>query len=251
MEVWHALVLIGGGFVAGFVNAIAGGGSLITLPLLIFVGLPSAIANGTNRVSVIALTTSATLGYASKGVNPWPYNLWIGLAAIPGALIGAWLSVDISGELFNKILAGVMIVALVAILIDPIMKRKMGGEERMGVKQKAVTLFLFFLIGFYGGFIQAGIGFLMLASLSMVHRMDLAKANSIKMTVALIYTLAVLGFFIWQHKINWLYGMTLAVGTSTGAWIGSRWAVQRGKTWIRVILAVMVVLMAIKLFFFE
>lgn len=251
MELWHAPLLIGLGTIAGFINAVAGGGSLLTLPLLIFLGLPPAIANGTNRVSVLALTATAAGGYASKGINTFPYSLWLGLAAIPGALLGAWLAVDIDGDLFNKILAGIMIIALASILLDPIMKKKMGGVERMETKHKVINILLYFMIGVYGGFIQAGIGFVMLVTLSMVHRMDLAKANSIKVSVVFIYTLAVLGFFIWQDKVNWLYGITLAIGTSAGAWIGSRWAVKKGDIWIRVILVVMVVAMAVKLFFFD
>ena len=251
MEIWHALLLIGVGLIAGFINSVAGGGSLLTLPILIFLGLPPAVANGSNRISVLAQTAAAAGGYYSKGIRTFPYSLWVGLAAVPGALVGAWLAVDISGALFNKILAGVMIIALASILLGPWLKKKMGGVERMETRHKVLNILIFFLIGVYGGFIQAGIRFVMLVTLNMVHGIDLAKANSIKVSVVFIYTVAVLGFFIWKGKIDWMYGLTLAMGTSVGAWIGSRWAAKRGDLWIRVILVIMVIAMAIKLFFFD
>ena len=116
---WHYPLLILAGFIAGFINTMAGGGSLLTLPLLIFMGLPSAVANGTNRIAIFMSAFSATAGFKSKGVSNYPFNAYLGFAGLLGALIGAQIAIDIEGELFNKILAIIMIVVVLLIVFKP------------------------------------------------------------------------------------------------------------------------------------
>ena len=117
MEEWyHYLLLIAVGFAVGFINTVAGGGSLLSLPVLIFLGLPPSVANGTNRVAISIQNAMAVAGFKSKGVSTYPFNLYLGLSAIVGAILGAQLAVDIEGETFNKILAIIMI-AVVCIII--------------------------------------------------------------------------------------------------------------------------------------
>ena len=110
MEEWyHYVLLIAVGFAVGFINTVAGGGSLLSLPVLIFLGLPPSVANGTNRVAIVFQTALATAGFKSKQVSTFPFNLYLGISALFGAIIGAYIAVDIKGETFNKILAIVMI----------------------------------------------------------------------------------------------------------------------------------------------
>ena len=117
MEEWyHYLLLVGVGFVVGFINTIAGGASLISLPVLIFLGLPPSVANGTNRVAIVIQTAIGVAGFKSKGVSTYPYNLYLGISALLGAIIGAYIAVDIRGELFNRILAIIMIAVVVLIV---------------------------------------------------------------------------------------------------------------------------------------
>jgi uncharacterized protein len=246
MDYSQALFLIVIGVVAGFVNTVAGGGSLITLPILIFLGLPPSIANGTNRIALFFQNISAIAGFKSKGVFVFPYSLWVGVSALIGAVIGAQFSVQIRGELFNQILAVVMVAVVIITIINPI-KNPDEELERLGKKHQFIGVLLFFFIGIYGGFIQAGVGFIILGTLTFVNHISLVKANSIKVFVVFTYTIAAIIIFIMEDKINWVYGLTLAIGNMSGAWIASRWSVKKGDVWVRRFMIVMVTALAIKL----
>lgn len=248
MDYLQALFLIGVGVIAGFINTVAGGGSLLTLPILIFLGLPPAVANGTNRIALFFQNISGIAGFKSKGVFVFPFSLWIGLSALVGALIGAQFSVQIKGELFNQILAVVMVAVVIITIINPI-KDPAKTLERLGKKHQLISVVIFFFIGIYGGFIQAGVGFIVLGALTLVNHISLVRANSIKVFVVFIYTIAAVIVFIMEDKINWVYGLTLAVGNMTGAWIASRWSVKKGDVWVRRFMIVMVTVLAIKLWF--
>ena len=247
---YNLLILLGAGFVAGFVNVIAGGGSLITLPALIFLGLPPAVANGTNRLGILFQTSSGVAGFRSKGINTFPFSIYCGLSALVGSLIGAQIAVDIKGDVFNKILAIVMIAVVVLIVFKPKVSLETIVERTKG-KHLWISVIVFFFLGIYGGFINAGIGFVLLLFLSYFNHMTLVKANATKVTIVFIYTAAALIVFILNDKISWIHGLFLAVGNGIGAWISSRLSVRKGDGFIRIFLMVMVILMAIKLWFFD
>ena len=249
MSLFEAIVLIIAGTFAGFVNSIAGGGSLLIMPLLIFMGLPSAEANGSNRIAIFIQNIFGVAGYRSKGVYVFPFAFWVAIPAVLGAVIGSKIAVDVSDQLFNRILAIVMITVMAITILKP----KMIDLEEIAMTRKRiwVSVVLFFLLGIYGGFIQAGIGFLIIASLTSVHGFNMAKTNSIKVFVILCYTLAAVIIFYLEGKIRWEYGLTVAVGNSIGAWVGSRWSVGKSDRLIRLILLVMVLSLSIKLWFFN
>ena len=239
------LVIIG--FIAGILNTIAGGGSLLTLPLLIFLGLPPNIANGTNRVAIFIQNIFGTAGYKSKGIHTYPFNIYFGISALFGAVIGAKLAVDIKGDVFNKILAVVMLLVLFFIIKKP---KDIGLiKERLNGKHFWISLVVFFFIGIYGGFIQAGTGFLILLALNSINKLSLIKSNATKTVVVLIYTLSALLTFTYYGKVNWEYGLSLALGGATGAWFSSRWSVKKGDKTIRIVLIVVVLIMSVKLWF--
>lgn len=241
------LVLIG--FVAGVINILAGGGSLLTLPMLIFLGLPPGIANGTNRVAIFVQNIFSISGFRSKGVNTFPHSIYFGISAMLGAIIGAQIAVDISGELFNKILAVIMLFVVTYLVLN----RRTNYEdliERVTGKHLWISLILFFFIGIYGGFIQAGTGFLILLVLSGVNHFSLVKSNAVKVVVAFIYTISALAIFIYNDQVNWKYGLVLSIGNALGGWFASRWSVRKGDGLIKVFLVIMVSVMAIKLWFF-
>ncbi len=246
MDYLQAFFLIFIGVIAGFVNTVAGGGSLLTLPILIFLGLPPSIANGTNRVAIFLQNISGIAGFRSKGVYVFPYSIWVGISALLGAILGAQFSVNIKGDLFNQILAIIMIAVVVITIINPI-KNPNETLERFGKKHQAIGIITFFFIGIYGGFIQAGVGFIIMGSLTLINRISLVKSNSIKVFVVFTYTIAALAVFIIEDQINWMYGLILSVGNMTGAWVASRWSVGKGDVWIRRFMIVMVTALAIKL----
>lgn len=249
MEWTDVLIVIAAGFGAGFINTVAGGGSLITLPVLIFLGLPPAVANASNRVAIFAQNIFGVLGFRSKGVSAFPFSIWLSISALLGAILGAELAIDIDGDIFNKILAVVMIVVVFFTIFNPNTKPD-EVLERTGKKHTLISVSLFFLVGVWGGFIQAGVGFLIIAVLTSVNRFSLVKSNSIKVFVVLVYTVAALAVFIIEGKINWLFGLVLAVGNSAGGWVASRWSVEKGDKWVRIFLVLTVVALAIRLWFF-
>ena len=249
MQIYEYVLIIGVGLFAGFLNVVAGGGSLITLPILIFLGLPPSIANATNRVALVFQNISAVSGFNSKGVKVSRYSLYLGFATIPGAVIGAIVSTRLEGELFNRIIAIVMIGVIIITFFSP--KSITSTSEKMDRKHQIIGAITFFFIGLYGGFIQAGVGFLIIAAITNINHMSLVKTNAIKVFVIFFYTMAALAVFIWKGAINWEYGLSLAVGNSTGAWITSRWSVKVPEKIIKRILAITVTGLAIKLWFYS
>lgn len=248
-EWYYYPLLIATGFLVGFINTIAGGGSLISLPVLIFLGLPSSVANGTNRVAVGIQNVMATAGFMSKGVSTFPFNIYLGISALFGAILGARIAVDIKGETFNKILAIIMIVVVLLIVFKPKMKLE-ELQERLTGKPLWIAIIAFFFFGIYGGFINAGLGIVIILFLHYVNQMSLVRSNATKVVVVLIYTLAALVVFVLNDKVDWIVGLILAIGNGTGAWVASRFSVRKGDGFIRTFMVIMVVGMAIKLWFF-
>ena len=234
------------GTAAGFINVVAGGGSLITLPTLIFLGLPPAMANGTNRLAQLSQNSVAVYRFRRKGFFPLRTGLILGAAASAGAVIGSRVAVDIAPELFNRILAFVMLVVLILTLT--------GGERSAQASQQVwrrrLLLPAFFVIGIYGGFIQAGVGFLIMAVFSRISATSLVHANATKVMVVLIYTFPALAVFLLHGQVDWASGVVLAAGNATGAWLGAHFSVAKGDRWIKAVLTVTVSAMAVRLFFF-
>lgn len=243
-ELWQLFLLAGVGVLSGFLNVMAGGGSLLALPVLIFMGLPGNVANGTNRVAIVAQNVSAFTSFFSKGYSELRTMLTLALCAVPGAAMGAYLGTQVSGELFNRILGGLMIVLLI------LMSRK---QRDVAVIEKPRRLvlghFLMVAVGFYGGFIQAGVGFILMAVLYRVVGLDLVRVNAYKVFIIGIYTLVALAIFADKGQVLWLAGASLAVGTTIGGWIGAHFTVKRGERLIRVILNVVLIVMAVRLLF--
>ena len=247
-EVQEILLLLGIGFLAGVINTLAGGGSLLTLPLLIFLGLPPNVANATNRIGVWFNAFFAMRGFRSKGVDIGTYGIWLGVVALFGAALGSFIAVDIKGETFNKILA-VLIVFIIAYMVFG-NKQSGSSYEKMDTRSKVLGYIAFFGIGVYGGFIQAGVGYLIMSSLSLIHKFDMVKINMIKALSVVIYTLSAIGIFIFYDLINWELGIALAVGSSLGGWLTSRWSTKINDKYLRYFVMVTAFAFAIKLFFF-
>lgn len=249
LSLFELCVLSVAGVFAGFINVVAGGGSLITLPLMIFFGLPPAVANGTNRIGIIAQNIVAVSNFTRKGIFVFPYNLYAGLIAIVGSVIGSFLALDLDDKIFNRILSIVMI--LVALMILFKQKTVVENLKQTVVRNKVISFISFFFLGIYGGFIHVGIGFLMILVLTRINQFSLLKANSIKVFVALLFTISSVIVFILNDAINWEVGLTLAIGTSLGGFLGSHFSMKKGEKWIKRILILAIVVMAVKLWFFN
>jgi uncharacterized membrane protein YfcA len=171
------------------------------------------------------------------------------VSALIGSILGAYIAVDIKGETFNRILAIIMVLVVLIIVFKP--KVNVSElQERIQGKYRWLGMLAFFFIGIYGGFINAGIGFVIILFLHYFHRLSLVKANATKVAVVFLYTLAALVVFILNDKVMWKVGLVLAVGNGLGAWFSSRISVNKGDGYIKVFLVGMVIVMAIKLWFF-
>jgi hypothetical protein len=225
----------------------AGGGSMLSIPILIFMGLPSAVANGTNRVALLVQNLIAVTNYRQKGYFELKLALILGVPAFFGSVIGSRLAIDVSDTAFKNILAIVMIAVVVLIIWQPYKKFTPSGENLSKVRLLAAIV-SFFFVGMYGGFIQIGVGFLIMTSLHLLTGMDLVKINSLKVLVVLIYMTPSLIIFLINGKVNLLMGLTLAVGNGIGAWLGSNLTISGGEKWVKIILFVSVAFMAGRLF---
>lgn len=238
-----ALFLIGA--FTGVINVLAGGGSLLTLPMLIFLGLPAGVANGTNRVGILCQSITAIGGFRKKKMLPTGLALLCTLPALAGSYLGARWAVDINDRLFEQILAAIMIGILIFMLIDPVKKLR---DKPLQITRLrgAVIVVSFFFIGIYGGFVQAGVGFLIITGL-LAHGLDLVRINAIKVFVVLVFTVLALTVFVVHDQVNWPLGLSLGAGNALGGWLGTRLAISKGHDWTKKVVSITVFLFALKL----
>lgn len=236
------------GVVVGFINIISAGGSLLSLPALIFFGIPSTMANGTNRVAIIIQNLSAMVEFYKKGMINWRLSLLLAIPAVIGSLIGAQYAITLPEDIFNRILAIVMITVLILMFTKP--HQFIKSEKTALTTKKIIALMIIFLvIGFYGGFIQAGVGFLIIATLTIfLHKMPLVEMHSVKTVVIAIYLICSLIVFISYDQIHWGYALVLALGGGVGGWAGSRFAIRIPEFWLKWTMIIIISLMAIGLF---
>jgi len=236
------LLLACTGVVAGTLNVLAGGGSFLTLPVLIFLGLPPGLANGTNRVGIFVQNVSAVTTFRRQGILDWQSLSWATLPAVLGSTVGVGLALWISDDAFQRVLAFLMVAVSLWTLGSS--KRRQGGR-----KAPPPTLVLalgFFFAGIYGGFVQAGVGFLILA-VTTAAGLDLVRGNAVKALAIMGLTGLALIIFAWQGRVHWPLGLCLAVGTSLGGVLGARLTVLKGHLWVQQVVMVMVVVFAVKL----
>lgn len=246
IEWLHYLALFGVGFVAGTLNVVAGGGSFLTLPVLIFLGLPPVVANGTNRVAILLQNIGAVWGFHRHRIVDWQAILWAAAPATIGAVFGAWMALSVGDATFKRILAFLMIALTLWTLWDPLKNRDFSDDSKR-VRTGAVAAG-FLVVGIYAGFVQAGVGFLILATTTLAG-LDLVRGNAVKVLSLVASTTMSLGIFAWQGKVYWWLGLTLAAGTVLGGLLGVRLTVLKGHSWVKGVVTAAVILFALKLWF--
>lgn len=234
------------GFAAGFINTLAGSGSLITLPVLIMFGLPANVANGTNRIGILIQNIVSVLTFRQRGALPLAGSHRLILPAVAGAFIGAYLAIDLDEALLNRTIGALMLVMLIVILARP--RRWLEAHADGSQIGYAWQLPLYFGIGIYCGFIQAGAGIFLLASLVLGSGFDLVRGNAMKNLIVLIVTIAALAIFVVNGQVRWGLGLLLASGQAAGAFVAAHMAVQRGAAFVRWVLIGILALSAIALF---
>ncbi|RME99111.1 MAG: sulfite exporter TauE/SafE family protein [Chloroflexi bacterium] len=246
MDWFIYLAVIAAGFGAGFINTLAGSGSLITLPLLIFLGIPANVANGTNRVGVLVQNVVSAASFYRRGVMDWRRGIILALPAIVGAVIGAQIAVNLNEQMMRRTIGVLMVVMLVVIVVKP--KRWLVGRpEALAQRPGILQMVIFFFIGIYGGFIQAGVGIFLLAALVLSVGYDLVKANAVKVLIIMTFTVFALVVFVINGQVLWGIGFLLAIGNALGGWVAAKMAVERGAVFVRWLLIAVVVVSAAKL----
>ena len=218
MELWEIALLMGVGVIAGWLNVMAGGGSLLTVPVMLFMDVPAPVANGTNRIAILAQNITAVYAFFRKGFSDFKLSLSLSLAASIGAVGGAFVGVKLDGVWFDRILAIVMILVMISMATG----KKMSHDVNESTRPNNLVLGHICMIGagFWGGFIQVGVGFILMPILHRVMGFNLVRVNMYKVFVVLSYTLVALAIFATQLQLLWWAGLGLALGNSIGGWYG-------------------------------
>ncbi len=246
-EIQIILVLLAG-VMAGAINTLAGSGSLITLPLLVFLGLPPNVANGTNRIGVLFQNITALSTMRANSALRIKGSWWIVGWCLLGSIAGARVAVSVDERWMNLALALLMATMLIVVIIQPEKWLREPGEPTAGAWKRPLNWLIFVLIGFYGGFIQAGVGIFLLAAMVLAGGYNLVHANVIKLLVVLVFSVPALLIFLQAGQVEWRYGLLLAVGQVIGAWAAARFATrsQRASLWIRRLLIAVILASIIK-----
>jgi uncharacterized membrane protein YfcA len=248
VEIWQIFVLALVGILAGWLNVMAGGGSLLTVPVMLFMGIPAPVANGTNRIAILAQNITAVSTFRQRGFADFRLSFSLAAAASLGAVGGASVGVHLDGEWFDRVLALVMIGVMVLMATGHDKVRPVGGDAQ--AKNLLAGHLLMIGAGFWGGFIQIGVGFILMPILHRVLGLDLVRVNMHKVFIVLVYTIVALAVFASQLELLWWTGAGLAVGNSIGGWLGAHTTVSRGETLIRRVLYLALTAFIIKLLLF-
>ncbi len=229
------------GLIGGFVNTLAGGGSMIMVPAMMIAGLPADVANGTSRVPIFAqcLTSAATFGRAGR-LERGP-ALDVAPLTVVGALGGAYVATLVPNQVFEPLLVGTMVLMALALLWRPETLAPPPGTPVRKVFGSPGRMLLTLTAGFYGGVLQAGAGLVFLALLSGVLRFDLVRANALKAVVMLSYIVVTVVVFAMMGRIAWEAAGAMTIGSVLGSWTAARFALLRGQAWIRWIVIAMVI----------
>lgn len=244
------ILLILGGAIAGLINVIAGAGSLVTLPILIGLGLPPAVANGTNRISVIMQDLSATYKFIKKKKLPLRNALLLCIPTIIGGLGGAFWATSLSSEVLNVLIMTLLVLLIIYVIWQP-QSWTQKNQENSPFKLDALTFIIFTLIGFYAGFIQAAATYLWFAAVLWRLKVDMVTADAIKVFLNLILTPIALIIFIIYHQVNFFDGILLGIGSFIGGWYGAKAAIKWSPAFIRILMIIILLLSAAYMLLFK
>lgn len=242
MDFTHLALVLAAGAGAGFISTLAGGGSLLSMSALMLLGMDGATANGSNRVAVCAQNIAAITAFRRGGLTDFRLSLTLALCALPGAAAGAVFGARLASG-YNYILAAVMI-AVTILMAAPLGKTRGGADKPRNLVLGHV---LMLAAGAYGGFIQAGTGFILMPILHKAMGLDLVRTNMHKVFIVLVYTPVSLAVYALNGKVDWRAGAVLAVGMSIGGWAGAHLSLGKGEKLIRPVLYACLIAMAVRL----
>ena len=229
MSINEIILLLVSGVVVGVINTLGGGGSVITMSLFMAMGMPIGIANGTNRIAVLLQNLSATVAFLRKGMLNIKSGLLLSIPAIVGNIIGAMVASEVSESLFKICLSVVLAIILIYLIMGKDKEQITGGH---GLQIRWWHYIWFFIIGFYGGYIYIGLGFLILAITIWSMNLDIVTANVIKGFVIFLSTPFALAVFVYNNQVEWIAGLLHGAGNIVGAVMASHWAINWGVKFV-------------------
>jgi uncharacterized membrane protein YfcA len=221
------------GIAGGFVNTVAGGGSLLTVPVLILLGLPASVANGTNRLAVVAQTLAGSHAFHRQGMLDAKTVVPVTIPTILGAIAGAYAAASVPDAVLEPVLLGTLIAMALLMLARPKIVGAREGEEPRSPWRHAPSFAGLVVAGAYGGFVQGGVGFVLLAVLGGLLRYDTLRANAIKLVCVLFFSVPALAIFAAHGDVAWIPAAILACGTVIGALLGVRFAIKMAPAILR------------------
>lgn len=249
---WQYILAILGGALAGVINTLAGNGSVITLSILTeVIGLEAGIANGTNRVGIFFQTAGTTAGFAKNKMVDFSRAKLPIITTILGSIAGVILVLNTSNENFLFVFKYMMVVMLVIILIKP--ERWLKKDNLIVNTSKWISIPLFFIIGFYGGFIQMGAGVFILAVLVLISKYNIMQANVLKSVIVMIYIGIVMVIFAWKGLIDWKIGGILALGQTLGGYLSAAYLskvanIDKWSYWLLIVIVVLAIFSQFEVF---
>jgi uncharacterized membrane protein YfcA len=225
---WVLLAVIG--LVASVINTMAGGGGLLVLPVLIALGVPPSVANGTTRLGVLAQNITSVAAFKRGGFGDPKLVLLLAPAMIAGAIVGAFAATRLPDDVLRPLFGVVLLAWAIVLVLRPGRFLHHPPEPRApgwGSQVAAIG------IGLYGGFLQGGVGFPLLALLVTALGHEPVRANAIKVALVLAFTLVSLPMFAAANQVAWPEAISLAVGSAVGGWLGATWQVKRGAGLVR------------------
>ncbi len=243
----YAALAIGAGFAAGVINTLAGNGSAITLPLLVFLGLPPTVANGTNRIGVLAQCTVSTVAFQRKGMMPWRLAAPLLAAVAIGGLIGATIAVDLNETNMYRAIGAMLVLSFFLILLRP--ERWLHSRVDGSHPSRPRDWLIFLVIGIYGGFIQAGVGIFLLTALVLSIGLDMVRGNAVKSVLTLALNITAFIVFVRNDQVDWGLGLLVASGQVLGAWVAAHFAMQEwAQVWVYRLVLVVIMASAVQMF---
>jgi uncharacterized membrane protein YfcA len=243
------VLLVIAGVLAGWVNTLAGGGSLLTVPALMWYGLPADIANGTSRVAVLVQGATAVYGFFREGKLEtgllWP----IALPSVFGAALGAFAATLIPNEVLTPLVIATLVIMAASMFLQPKSFAPPEGAQALDPRARPLALLALFAAGFYGGFLQAGVGIVLLFVFARLLNIDLVRGNGLKVAVIFVYSIVVVMIFAARARVDVRSGTLLALGQMVGAILGVRFTVRMGQAAVQKVLFVVIVLLAVALLF--
>lgn len=238
---WLVLAMLVAGTVAGVINTVAGGGSLLILPLLMLTGMGPALANGTMRVGVLLQGLEGVRQFHRHGSMRFSVLPGIMVPTLAGALLGTLAASYLPASILKPVLLVTLITMAVVMVVKPSTLTPGPNEAPRELKQTPAAWVGLFIVGAYGGFAQAGVGFIMIAVLAGQLRYDLVRTNALKLAITACFTVLSLGIFWWRGQVAWLPGLVLAAGMMAGVRVGVTLAHKVSQRMLKWMLLVMVV----------